>query len=86
MLQVKTCRLQQEAPAQEARSMIQHLKTIKDSGGANQTPDQTSKVIERLITAYNRKCDDAARSEKVSTSAVAPDHTQVREQEKDNID
>ncbi|DBA97115.1 hypothetical protein WJX77_009667 [Trebouxia sp. C0004] len=49
---------------QEARSMIQHLKTIKDSEGATQTPDQASKVIERLITAYNRKCHDAARSEK----------------------
>lgn len=47
--------------------MIKQLKTIKDSEGANQIPDRASNVIERLVTAYNRKCDDATRSEKVST-------------------
>ena len=78
------------APAQEARSMIQHLKTIKDSERANQTPDQASKVIERLITAYSRSCDDAARSEKVSTSAIADLYLIMlrseSERERENID
>jgi len=80
------CRQQPDALAQEAKSMIQHLKTIKDSEGANQTPDQASKVIERLITAYNRKCNDAVRSEKVSMPAIADSHLiTLRERERDDI-
>lgn len=66
--------------------MIQQLKTIKDSEGANQTPDRASKVIERLITAYNRKCNDAARSEKVSIPAIANSYLiTLRERERDDI-
>lgn len=67
--------------------MIQDLKAIKDSEGANQTPDQASKVIERLVTAYNRKCNDVARSEKVNIPAVADSHLIIlREHERYDID
>jgi GTP cyclohydrolase I len=80
------CRQQQDAPAQEAKIMIQHLKTIKDSEGANQTPDRASKVMERLVTAYNRKCNDAARSEKVSIPVIADSHLiTLRKREREDI-
>lgn len=51
---------------QEARNVIHHLKTINDGPAARQASDQACNVIENLVTAYSRKCDDAARSEKVT--------------------
>ena len=51
---------------QDARNVIHHLKTIKDGPAARQASVQACNMIENLVTAYSSKCDDAARSERVT--------------------
>ncbi len=49
--------------------MVEHLKTVKDSQVAGQTPDLASNVIQKLIKEYKRKCNDADKSERVRWKA-----------------
>ena len=51
---------------QDAKTLIEHLKTVSSSQPAGETPSKAIAMIIRLVTAYRQECNVAGRNAKVS--------------------